>query len=57
MCFIEVREQFATVQAALFGGETISPGMIKYAQGLPKESIIDVKGKVVVPAQPIKGCS
>ena len=48
-CFIVVREQFATVQAAMFVGDTVSKGMIEYARRIPKESIIDIKAKVSVP--------
>jgi aspartyl/asparaginyl-tRNA synthetase len=48
-CFVIVREQFSTVQCAMFVGENISKGMIEYARRIPKESIIDVKAIVSVP--------
>ncbi len=57
MIFIEVREQFATVQAGLFGGETVSANMIAYAKQIPKESIIEIKAKVQVPEKEIHSCS
>ena len=57
MCFAVMREQFATVQAAVFASETISPGMVAYVKSIPKESIVDLRAKVVVPEIEIKGCS
>lgn len=33
--------------------QTVSKGMVKYACGITKESIVDVEGVVAVPAQPI----
>mmetsp|Transcript_26831 Transcript_26831/g.19296 ORF Transcript_26831/g.19296 Transcript_26831/m.19296 type:complete len:185 (-) Transcript_26831:818-1372(-) len=35
----------------------VSKGMVTYATKIPKESIIDVVAKVVVPDKPIDGCS
>jgi aspartyl-tRNA synthetase len=58
MVFIVIRERFSTVQAGLFVNEPeISTGMAEYARRIPKESIIEVKAKVVVPEQAVKGCS
>lgn len=48
LCFFVIREQFSTVQAGLFI-ENTSKGMITFAGKIPKESIIEIKGKVVVP--------
>jgi hypothetical protein len=31
--------------------------MFDYAKGIPKESIIDIKGRITVPKDPVKGCS
>ena len=31
--------------------------MIKYLQGIPPESIVDITGKVVKPEKPIESCS
>jgi aspartyl-tRNA synthetase len=36
---------------------SVSKGMVKYACGIPKESIVDVEGLVAVPANPIESCS
>ena len=49
MCFVVVREAFATVQAVLFVGDTISKGMVTYASKLPKESIIEILATVTKP--------
>ena len=53
MCFIVVREQFATVQSVLFVSDVISKGMIDFSRRIPKESIIDIKATVSVPEKPI----
>jgi aspartyl-tRNA synthetase len=53
MVFIVVREQFATVQAGLFVSETISQGMAEYTRRIPKESIIEITAKVVLPDKPV----
>ena len=58
LVFIVIRERFATVQAILAVNEPeVSPGMAEYARRIPKESIIEVKAKVVLPEKPIEGCS
>ena len=31
--------------------------MIEYAKRIPKESIVEIKGKVSIPTKPIQGCS
>jgi aspartyl-tRNA synthetase len=58
LVFIVIRERFATVQAILAVNEPeVSPGMAEYTRRIPKESIIEVKAKVVLPEKPIEGCS
>ena len=63
-CFIEGRESYATVQFVMFVNleETaekykISKGMVKYAQKIPKESIVEIVAKVIQPEGPITSCS
>eukprot|EP00002_Diphylleia_rotans_P017779 TRINITY_DN344_c0_g1_i1.p1 TRINITY_DN344_c0_g1~~TRINITY_DN344_c0_g1_i1.p1 ORF type:complete len:662 (+),score=216.02 TRINITY_DN344_c0_g1_i1:58-2043(+) len=41
-CFLVLREQSATVQAAMFVGDSIPKEMVKYASNISKESIVDV---------------
>ncbi len=57
LCFITLREKFSSIQAVLAVNETISKGMVEYARRICKESIVDVKGKVVIPGQPKQGCT
>jgi aspartyl-tRNA synthetase len=57
LCFLKLREQFATVQSVLAVSETISKGMNDFAKRIPKESIIDIKAIVTVPEVVIQGCS
>ena len=57
MAFIVVRESFATIQAVLFVSESISKGMVSYASKIPRESIVEIVGKIVNPGQSVEGCS
>mmetsp|Transcript_44943 Transcript_44943/g.65697 ORF Transcript_44943/g.65697 Transcript_44943/m.65697 type:complete len:576 (+) Transcript_44943:32-1759(+) len=52
-CFLLLRQTLYTVQCTMFQGEGVSKGMVKYATALPRESIIDIRGKVVVAPSPI----
>eukprot|EP00775_Hariotina_reticulata_P013281 gene13281-13412_t len=56
--FLMIRQRTATVQAVMFADDVkVSKGMIKYACGIPKESIVDVEGIVAVPANPIESAT
>ncbi|GBF94596.1 aspartyl-tRNA synthetase [Raphidocelis subcapitata] len=56
--FLVLRQRTATVQAVLFADDTtVSRGMVKYACGIPKESIVDVEGVVALPQAPVESCS
>ncbi|KAF8065924.1 IBI1 [Scenedesmus sp. PABB004] len=56
--FLMIRQRTATVQAVMFADEeTVSKGMVKYACGVPKESIVDVGGVVVAPAAPVESAT
>lgn len=57
MCFMMIRDQYATIQAGLFVDETTSKGMVTYASKIPKESIVEIKAKVIKAAQEITSCS
>lgn len=57
MAFIVCREGYATAQAVLFVGETISKGMVTFSSKIPKESIIEIVATVTVADQEIAGCS
>ena len=57
LCFLVLREQFSTVQASLFVNDDTSKGMVTYASKIPKESIIEIKGKVLKTEKDIESCS
>ena len=45
-------------QAVMFADDvTVSKTMVKYACGIPKESIVDVEAIVAVPENPVESCS
>jgi len=57
LCFIVLRQQYATVQSVLAEDEKISKGMISYASKVPRESIIELKATVAVPKVPLEACT
>jgi aspartyl-tRNA synthetase len=57
MCFMMLRDQYATVQAGLFVDDNTSKGMVTYASKIPKESIVDIKAKVTKAGQEIVSCT
>lgn len=54
--FVVVRSSLYTVQGVAFESKdgNISKAMIKYIDGLPSESVVDMKGKVTVPDNPVE---
>jgi aspartyl-tRNA synthetase len=58
MGFLVMREGFSTLQACMFLTEgVVSEGMIKFAEKIPLESIIDVQGVVKKVNKPIESCT
>ncbi|KAL2928236.1 Aspartate--tRNA ligase 2 cytoplasmic [Bienertia sinuspersici] len=58
MAFVVVREGGYTIQCVLMAAkEKVSEQMVKFANALSRESIVDVQGSVSVPADSIKGTS
>ena len=55
--FIVIRQQFSTIQCVVSVSEKITQAMVKFAGGVPKESIIEVYATVTVPDQAVEGCS
>jgi aspartyl/asparaginyl-tRNA synthetase len=53
LSFLTLRDNLATVQAVV----SLSSEMVKFAGGLPKESVVDVYGTVCVPPEPLRGCT
>ena len=56
--FLVLRQGTATVQLVLFvDEEKVSKQMVKYAAGIPRESIVEVGGDVVRPQAAIESCT
>ncbi len=56
--FLVLRQRTSTVQCVIAVDEkTVSRGMVKYATGISKESVVDIAGTVAVPANPVTSCS
>eukprot|EP00297_Palpitomonas_bilix_P003433 CAMPEP_0113914360 /NCGR_PEP_ID=MMETSP0780_2-20120614/30319_1 /TAXON_ID=652834 /ORGANISM="Palpitomonas bilix" /LENGTH=559 /DNA_ID=CAMNT_0000912181 /DNA_START=28 /DNA_END=1707 /DNA_ORIENTATION=- /assembly_acc=CAM_ASM_000599 len=54
-CFLVLRQQVATIQAAMFKGGDVTKEMIKFSASIPKESVVDILGKVVT--ADVKSCT
>ena len=57
LAFLVVREGIHSVQSVAFKSETITKDMLKFIEGITKESIIDVYGKLVKTKNEVKTCS
>lgn len=57
LAFLVLRESFYTIQTVACKSETVSKQMIKFIQGIPNESIVDVTGKALQPEVPVESCS
>lgn len=55
--FIVLRARCFTLQCVLFVNERMSKQLMKYAESINKESIVDVRGVVNVPDQPVMSCT
>ncbi len=56
--FLVLRDGFSTLQCCLFVAEgLVSEGMIKFAEKISLESIVDVEGTVRKAAKPIESCT
>ncbi|KAH0477834.1 MAG: uncharacterized protein KVP18_003329 [Porospora cf. gigantea A] len=55
--FVVLREKLHTLQGVLDGNKHATRDMIKWAGGVPLESVCDFFGRVVAPDQPVSGCS
>lgn len=55
--FIVLREKVWTAQGLIFKGENASKSMIKYVEGISKESVVDLFAVVKTPKVPIKSCT
>lgn len=55
--FVVLRSTLYSVQAVCFESNEISKAMVKYIEGLPVESVVDVKGSITVPETPIQSAT
>lgn len=55
--FCLVRSTFYTVQGVCFQSASVSQAMVNYIGGLPSESVVDMKGTVTVPDQPVESAT
>jgi aspartyl-tRNA synthetase len=52
--FLVLRQNISTVQAVMFQGSKIPKAMVKYAAGIPLESIVDIYAFVTKPEIPVQ---
>lgn len=55
--FLLLRQQTYSVQGVVWQGPNVSKGMVKYAGGIPLESIVDVEGTIVYEANAIQSAT
>lgn len=55
--FVLVRSSLYSVQGVAFESKDVSAAMIKYIAGLPAESIVDMKGTLTVPNEPVESAT
>jgi nondiscriminating aspartyl-tRNA synthetase len=55
--FVLLRSSLYSIQGVAFEGDAIPKEMVKYIAGLPAESVVDMKGKVIVPNDPIESAT
>ncbi|XP_058122248.1 aspartate--tRNA ligase, cytoplasmic [Anopheles ziemanni] len=56
-CFLVLRQQSSTVQCLLAVNDVVSKQMVKFSGSIPRESIIDIKAKVIPVEQRIESCT
>uniref|UniRef100_A0AAG5D9I5 Aspartate--tRNA ligase, cytoplasmic n=1 Tax=Anopheles atroparvus TaxID=41427 RepID=A0AAG5D9I5_ANOAO len=56
-CFLVLRQQSSTVQCLLAVNDVVSKQMVKFSGSIPRESIIDLKAKVIPVEQRIESCT
>lgn len=55
--FIVLRQSTHTVQCVMFQSSTIPRAMVKYANDLSTESIVDIKAVITIPDTPVISCT
>lgn len=56
-CFLVLRQQSSTVQCLLAVNDVVSKQMVKFSGSIPRESIIDIKARVIPVEQRIESCT
>uniref|UniRef100_A0A0K0DKT1 Aspartate--tRNA ligase, cytoplasmic n=1 Tax=Angiostrongylus cantonensis TaxID=6313 RepID=A0A0K0DKT1_ANGCA len=56
-CFLILRQQIYTVQVTVFVGDKISKQMVKFVSNIPKESIVDIEGRIEKVEEQIESCT
>ena len=57
LCYVNFAFEYNFSNIFLLVSENLSKNMFEYAKRIPKESIVEIKGKVTIPDKPIQGCS
>jgi aspartyl-tRNA synthetase len=55
--FVLIRSSLYSVQGVTFEGDSIPKEMIKYIAALPSESVVDMKGTVTIPNEPVESAT
>jgi len=55
--FLLLRQGIATVQAVVYQGANVSKGMVKFARGVSKESVVDLVGILTAPREPVESAT
>lgn len=55
--FLLLRQGIATVQAVVYQGAKVNKGMVKFAGGVSKESIVDLVGILTAPREPVESAT
>ncbi|KAJ1346093.1 Aspartate--tRNA ligase, cytoplasmic [Parelaphostrongylus tenuis] len=56
-CFLILRQQIYTVQVMFFVGAKVSKQMVKFVSNIPKESIVDIQGRIEKVEEQIESCT
>ncbi|XP_055619759.1 aspartate--tRNA ligase, cytoplasmic [Toxorhynchites rutilus septentrionalis] len=56
-CFLVLRKQSSTVQCVVAVNDAVSKQMVKFSGSVPRESIIDIKAKVIPVSIKIEACT
>jgi len=57
LAFMVIRDHFYTIQCVASKNELISKHMLKFLQGVPNESIVEITAAVTKPEVAVEACS